>query len=342
MQKLFKLFFIAASVLAGMTPAYAQIAGSQGDDVQFIVTPEVPGPNEQVTIQARGIGGFLGDANITWQQDSKTVLSGAGESSFSFTTKGVGVPTRVHVAIDSPTQGSFTQDFTFSPGVIHLLWEANTSVPPLYRGKALYSPGSQIKVFALPQIVANGSFVLAGSLSFQWSVGGNPVTAQSGLGRSILTYSGNQLNQGENIAVDVMLGSSKVGHAELVIPAANPQLLMYVKDPLRGTLFDQALPSNISLSGQEITLFAQPYYFANESLANKSLAYAWTLDSQATDGPDAQNGLLTLRQSGSGAGQSNLRVELQNNSTYQFLQAAAAKVTILFGQQTGTAAGFGI
>ncbi len=341
MQKLRNIFFIFAILFGGTVYTQAQSVDTLST-VQFLVSPEAPGPNQTVTIEAQGVGGFLGDANLTWQQDGKTILSGVGEHSFSFTTGAVGKQTRISVSINSASKGAFTKDFVFVPGTVNLLWEANTSAPPLYRSKTLYSPGSLIKVVALPQILYNGSYLSSNSLSFQWSVNNEPVTTQSGLGRSTLIYSGNQLNQNESLSVDVFLSGSKVAHADLLVPTVSPELLLYVKDPLRGILFDQALPGAVSLSGAELTLSAQPYYFANESFLQKTLVYTWTLGGQAVSGPDADQGVLTLRQSGSGKGQSSLSVELQNTDTYKFFQTAAVKLQILFGAQTSSGGAFGI
>jgi len=333
--------FVLTLIFGGSLSAHAQSGGLNTNSVEFVVSPETPGPGERVTIEAQGVGGFLGDARIVWQENGKTTLSGVGERSFTFTVGGVGTQTRIAVTIDS-TQGNFVKEFTFSPGTINLLWEADTSVPPLYRGKALYSGGSKIKVVALPRIISRGVHVSTNSLSFKWSVGGEPVVNQSGLGRSVFSYYGNQLNQNETIEVEVFLAGSLVGRAVLVVPKTEPTLQLYVKDPLRGVLFDQALPSTMSLIGQEVTLLAQPYFFANESITNNTLAYVWTLDGKAVSGPETAKGVLTLRPSGSGVGQSRLSVQLQNNDTYKFLQAATARLQIIFGQQTNITSGFGI
>jgi hypothetical protein len=321
---------------------HAQTLDGQNTTIQFEVDPEVPGPNQQVTIDAQGVGGFLGDAMITWQQNGKTALSGAGEHSFSFFTGGVGTQTKIHVVVNSPSLGTFTKDFTFIPTLVNLLWEANTSVPPLYRGKALYSPGSQIKIIALPQVVSNGALLPASRLSYKWSVGDEPATDRSGLGRSTFTFSGNQLNPSETVSVDVYFGSTLVGHGAITIPATQPDVLFYVQDSLRGTLLDQALPSSIALAGQEVTLNAQPLYFASESIGN-SLTYNWALNNQTVTGPNTSKGLLTLRQTGGGVGQSLVSLDLQNSNTSAFLQTVSAKLNIIFGQQTGSAAsGFGL
>ncbi len=342
MLKLHNLLFFAFFLFGITLNAHAQTLGTGFQQVQFAVGPQVPGPNERVTIEAQGVGSFIQDASITWQKDGVTVLAGKGERLFSFTTGGAGSQTKIHVVIRSATEGTFTKDFVFTPSNIQLIWEADTSAPPLYRGKTLYSAGSKIKVVALAQVVRNSSAVSPNNLSYQWSVGGEPAASASGVGRSTFSYYGNQLNQSERIGVVVRYGGAAVGSAEIILTATTPKVVLYVQDPLRGTLFDQALPPAISLVGQELTLWAQPFFFANESLGS-TVSYDWTLNGQKVIGPDTQGGLLTLRQSGSGQGQSVVSLKLQNSDTYKFLQYATAQLRIVFGGQSANApSGFGI
>jgi hypothetical protein len=340
MYKRLSILFIFALFFSGHTVNAQSITGIQR--VQFLVGPEAPGPNEQVTIEAQGVGGFLQDAKFVWQKDGRVVQSGIGQRTLTFTTGGVGVQTRIHVDIHSASTGDFSKDFTFTPANINLIWEADTTVPPLYRGKAFYSAGSKITLIALAQVTANGKIISPNSLSYQWSVGGEPVASASGIGRTVFSYYGNQLNQSERISLAVKYGGSTVGTAALVLPAVNPSVMFYVKDPLRGILFDQALPSVISLLGQELTLSAQPFNFSNESIG-KTISYNWKLNGQPVTGDDTEKGVLTLRQSGSGQGQSVISLQLENSDNYKFLQNAATQLIINFGkQQNGTSGAFGI
>lgn len=324
--------------------AHAQSLENGPTPVQFIVSPEVPGPNQSVSIQIQGVGTFLGEATITWQLNGKTEKTGTGERSYSFTTGAVGSQSRVHVSINSASKGIITHDFTFLPSTVNLIWEADTSVPPMYRGKALFSAGSSVTVTAFPQVVAGGSSASAGSLSFQWKRNGTPAPEQSGKGRNTFSFDGDQLKSSEVVSVDVYVGSTRVAQGTLVIPTETPAVLFYARDPLRGTLFDAILPSAISLSAKEITVQAQPYFFSNQSIKNGSLEFDWKINGQSASGPDAQRGILTLRQTGTGAGQASIGVSVQNTDTYAFIQSAQAALNIVFGTQnnSGLSSFFGL
>ena len=329
-----------SALLLGAFVVHAQSLGV--DPVQYVVSPQLPGPNQKVQIEAQGVGDFMGNSTITWQQDGKTVLQGVGARDYSFTTGALGSQTHVHVEIDSPNQGSFTHDFVFLPSTVDLVWEADTTVPPLYRGKALYSAGSSVRVVAYPTIIVNGKQVSSKSLSYQWSHNNTPAPAQSGMGLSSFSFQGSELQSSEDVSVAVYLGSSQVASGDISIPAQDPQLVLYDKDPLRGVLWDTALPSTLSLGSAEFTVAAVPYYFANESSQGGSLGYSWTLNGNPTSGPQSTQGLLTLRQSGSGTGAAQLGVTQQNNDNDKLVQAAQAMVQIVFGQSSSAPSLFGL
>ncbi len=337
MLKLRNIFIVLS--LLGAAVAHAQTAPGT-DPVQYIVAPETPGPNEPVQITVQGVGSFLGDAAITWTINGKVVQSGTGLSTISFTTGALGTQSVVRLSISSATQGSIVHTFVFTPSVTNMLWEADTSVPPLFAGKALYSAGSALRIIALPTIIIAGKKVAPESLSYQWSVNDNPVPAASGTGKNTLSYTGDQLQDGESVAVDVYFGSLKVGRGTIAIPVSNTQIVLYAKDPLRGVVYDQAVPQNIALNGKEITLQAQPYFFANSSIKNNTVAWSWTLNDAPVTGPSSDKGLLTLRQTGTGQGSATLGVALQNQDSSMLIQSAKATLQLVFGQSSGGVSSF--
>jgi hypothetical protein len=321
---------LAIMLMVGIS-AHAQVV----PPIQYVVSPESPGARQTVTIEAQGVGSFLGSADITWTQDGAVTKEGIGERSYTFTTKGLGERTVIGVSINS-SQGLFSRTFTFNPSRINLVWEADTTVPLLYKGKALYSGGSHYKVVALPTVYSGSSRVAASALSYQWSYRGDPIPEASGLGRNTLSRTGDQLQSSEDIGLEVYYGGSKVGQTGLVIPATDPFIVLYQRDPLRGELLDAALPAGIALAAKEITLQAEPFYFSKATKKAGLIPFAWTINDEETSGPDSARGIITLRQAGSGTGSATLGVSMQNNNPDQFVQAAQTLLRIEFGAQQGS------
>lgn len=325
------IFFLSVAPPAGGTHAQTALP----DPVQYTVIPEAPGPNQQVSIEVSGVGTFLGNATVIWQKDGK-VVPGASGQTFTFTTGGIGTPTTIHLTINSPTQGAIAHDFVFNPSVINLVWESDTYTPLLYKGKALYTAGSSLRIVAFPTVLIGKTLVPSNKLSFQWSRGGTPDPASSGLGKNIFSFYGDQLKNEEEVSVDVYSGGRKVGQGLITILAAKPSVIMYPVDPLRGTLLGTAFVSGSVLPQTETTVKAEPYFFSNISFARGQITYGWSLGGQETTGPDAAKGLLTLRQTGSGSGSADLSVDVQNNENDKLVQAASAGIRLLFGQQSGS------
>ncbi len=322
------LFFGVQSVHA---QSVSSLSSGQVAPVQYVVASETPGPNEVVGIQAQGVGNFLGNSTLTWKENGTTVEQGVGKSTFTFTTGAIGQAIDIHLEIDSSEEGTIMHDFVFNPSLVDLVWEAGTYTPPLYLGKPLYSAGAPLRVVAFPVVMQSGALVPASRLSFQWQENGTPVPAQSGLGADSLDWSGNELQNGEEASVDVYLGQTKVAHGDISVPVNQPQVVLYYHDPLRGELMDDALPAAITLKQNQFTIQAEPYYFAQSSVQNGGLAWSWQLNGQDTTGPQSGQGILTLRQSGTGAGAAQVSVSAQDTNTASFIAQASAALQIIFG-----------
>lgn len=332
-----KAALVAGLVLLLLTPsAHAQVAP---EPVRYLVAPETPGPNEPVVISIEGVGTFLGDATITWTQNGSVVKQGVGERNFSFMTGALGSRTSITATIKSASEGTLSRTFSFSPSVVTMLWEADTTAPPLYSGKPLYSAGSPLTIVAIPLVYTGGSRVAPSALSYQWSRNDEPMPDSSGLGRSTLRFMGDQLKNAEAIVVDVYWGNARVARGDVVVPVTQPRILLYQYDALRGVIYDSALPQAIALTGKEITFKAEAYHFSNVSKKNNALSYTWTLNDQETTGPDASRGILTLRQAGAGEGSATLSASLQNFDSATFVQTGEVALQILFGAAPSSALG---
>ena len=134
------------------TLALSRAHAASESSVLVNVAPENPTPFEDVNITLNSYASNLDSVLITWSVNGKNILSGIGKKSFSLKTGPAGSTSIVTVVVSLP-DGDITKTITIKPSVMTLLFQANDSyVPAFYRGKALPTLGSEIKVVAMPEI----------------------------------------------------------------------------------------------------------------------------------------------------------------------------------------------
>jgi hypothetical protein len=67
------------------------------------------------------------------------------------------------------------------------------------------------------------------------------------------------------------------------------------------------------------------------------LSYTWTLNNEEIVGPESAEGLLTLRQTGTGIGSATVGITVQNNDPDRFVQAANTSLGLIFGEGASSA-----
>ena len=140
--------FIKLLILVGVgmiflpSPTWAQvninIPFALSNELGVEIIPNYPEPNTVVFINLTLYTDDLNSADINWYKDGKSVLSGKGETKYSFRMGGVGEETTIEIKIKLLSGASFSKSFTLNPASVNLVWEANSFVPPFYKGKALH------------------------------------------------------------------------------------------------------------------------------------------------------------------------------------------------------------
>lgn len=218
------------------------------------------------------------------------------------------------------------------PANVDLLWETDTSVPPLYRGKALPSAGSAIRVMAVPTLVTeNGTSLSPDDLVFTWKKNGVAYSESSGTGRyTFITKAGGPRS---SIDVSVIVTNQRGDiRAEKTISIAtvDPFILFYEQNPLSGTLYRTSYATTYQLPDTEATLRAEPFFFASPRGDRAALNFQWSLNGAATSpSPDSPQ-LITLRTGGEEAGQAALGLQVSNSD--MLFQDARSTTMIIFGK----------
>lgn len=332
---------LALAILIVALPASAQVIDTTISDqpVRITVSPETPGANTQVVIRVEAAD--IGTAVVSWKLNGEEVLSGYGKGGFTFTTGAQGETTTVALSIAYPGKPLISRTFTFTPSELSLVWEANTYVPPFYKGRSHYSRGAFLRVVAFPEVRGvDGALVPDSNLVFAWRRDGEFVAEASGRGKSAFAFFGNQVNEGEALSVTVSdLSGTPRASSEIFIPAEEPRIIFYERDGFGRIVYERALYDGSSFPGNEATLVAEPYFFSAGTRSDPHLSFAWTLNGDTVTASGAQ-GLITVRTQSEGTAEFGL--EIQNTRTYQILQGATAALMTAFAPTQSSGSLFGL
>ena len=118
-----------------------------------------------------------------------------------------------------------------------------------------------------------------------------------------------------------------VASNSILITPAVPYVSFYEKSPLYGIIYEKSLRNRTSLTNEEVSIIAEPFFFSIPNRDSSNLSYTWTLNGSPL--PDfSGESLMTLRKAGGEAGRADLRVVLQNNM--KLLQGASQNLTIFY------------
>jgi hypothetical protein len=293
------LFIVIAAVVLLFSPILSQAdvqIGIQDSDINVDTIPDNPQPYDNVTIELSSYATDLTKAMIQWKQGSTLVLSGYGKTSYAFTAPGPDSVTVFTVTIQ-PVEGgdAITKQIVISPSEIDLMWEsANGYTPPFYRGKALPTSESDIRVVAIPNTttIKQGK----GDISYSWSAGQNDtvMTDASGYNKDSFEFQNSAINLTESVSVTASSVDGRYNATNSIdVPIVSPQVIFYKRSPTDGVLYNQALDDSTTITEDEATIVAVPYFLATVGNEN-NFTYNWQINGSPIDTP-AKKTELTIQ-----------------------------------------------
>lgn len=298
------------------------------DLVSITTNPTTPGPNEVVTVSVESYVMDLNSSKIIWYVDREAMKEGIGEKKFETETRGPGEPVTVDIVIITKNGAQYNKQIILTPIEIDLLWEANTYVPPFYKGKALPTYKSIVKVSAIPRF--NSLKSNPKDYYYKWTVNRSQ-GAGEGLGKSSIPVGMGWPNSNVPIRVEVNTqdGAAK-GSTMEYIPTVDPKVLFYEQAPLLGIRFDHILKGPVAVEGNEVRIRAVPYYFSLDNYFNEELVYSWIKDATRIT-PEMNPNLLIVQKSGQQAQASSINLTVQNAK--RVLQKADGGVFVNFAEE---------
>lgn len=323
---LISIFFFV--FISGADIAFAQFGAVAEGDVSITLSPQNPGPRDPVTITIESYAIDINNATTRWYVGSTLVQEGKGIKKLITQAGDMAKPTTVRVVIQSQA-GQITKTITIIPSRVSLLWEAETYTPPFFKGKSLFSHQSKITIMAEPEISANGRKVSPNNLIYTWSKDGVVLGAQNGHGKKTISFVGSVISRNMRIMVEALDPiSGLTASGVTTITPIEPEVVMYVSDPLYGTQYNKAINDTIPLKGSEVTLEAVPFFFSAPSgLLSGDISYTWSINGAGIS--DGQNvNKRVFRKVGDVFGVSNVTLNITQLS--KILQFASKNINIDF------------
>lgn len=317
-------FTVILSLVIGgaILPTPATAAATQSD-IFVTITPENPGPNENVSIAISSYAYNLDTVLISWTMNGKNVSSGIGKKTLSLQSPAAGSRTAVSATISLP-DGTVEKNITIRPSVIVLLWQANDSyVPPFYRGKALPSPESQVKVVAIPDSRVNPK-----NMTYSWKKDYNNESGSSGYGKNFFTYTSDYLEDSNNISVTAStIDQSYSASSNINIGTTTPKIVFYKNDTNLGTLWEMALGNGHIIKGDEI-IEAAPYFISPKNIRIPMLKWSWSINGSPVDNIGLSKNLMPITVQPGVSGTSQIKLEVEN--IYKIFANVSKEISVEF------------
>lgn len=326
------ILLMAAFIFCSFIPASKLSAQEIGTDTVLVeITPEFPKPGEAVSVKLTSYSGDLDRAKIIWSLNGKTVKSGTGGKTFSFSMGAAGKSVTFGVVVDAPGIGLFEKNITLNPAQVDILWQAIDSyTPPFYRGKALPARMSKIRAVAMPDMkTKSGGSVKPVDLVYKWTLDDTPMLDNSGYAKNFVDFSFDFVSSDATVKVNAssIKEAGLVGENTAYFATIDPKIIFYEDKPLKGVGYENAVVNSFNLKNDEVAIIAEPYYFTSQN-GLTYLSYNWLLNGSPTQSVDQKSLVLRLGDQKSGSSEVSLGIK----QTYRFLQMANKTFTINFGR----------
>lgn len=309
---------------------FTNTASAQGaGNFNVRLTPPFPGPSEVVTAEVISNLINVNTTPITWLLNRKIRLQGVGKSSFTFKTGEVGSVTLFRVEVTTEQVGVVAKDIEIRPSDVDILWEADTYTPPFYKGRALPTSKSYIKMVGIPHFVATSGKVAPENLVYQWKKTYTPNPNDSGLGKNTYLYRGGYSLNEDVVDTVISTADNKISVSKKTkISIREPKIVFYERRPLEGVRYENFLGGSFDLKEKELTLRAEPYFFSFSNADNNSADFTWQLDGKKLETDPDKKSEFTLRKPENGSGRAGITLKIEN--TRYDLQSASKNISLSY------------
>ena len=300
------------------------------DALDVTISPQNPGTNTRVSIDIRNYSTDLDRATITWSLNGKQMQRGIGLTRFEFRTGTLGTPSSIDILVNTISGKTIRKNVTIRPSELDLVWETSGYTPPFYKGRARYVNQGFVTVVAIPNMVGkNGKKLNPKNLVYKWSVDGEVQGSDSGYGKDSYSFRGSIVPKSTEISVEASsLSDGTQASARIELDPERPEILLYKDDPIYGMLYNKALLGDFTLTDDEATFVAVPYFFSGKTPLVSHLSYAWSMNGADISGVAKKNKVTLRKNDQTEAG--NAQVSVTTENSREILQSAGYDFLISF------------
>lgn len=311
------------SIFILTTPTASAQFTMPGEETILTLNPQTPQALQSFTARVEAYAYDINRATINWVIDGETLVEYTGQQEISLTAPPLGTPMEVRVQIIEQGGMAHTVSETITPSAIDIIIESETRIPTFYKGRALPTSGGDLRLIAFPSIYSsNGVIARTQNLIYTWKM--NSQVVKSGVGMNVLTIT-MPPSDTPLIELTAETADGLARHTSYIrITPKIAQTIFYEENPLYG-VSRNAMPSDITLLSEEISIRAEPYFMSKNIFNNAQSG--WNINGVPADNLSSDPQTITLRRSGSAG---SARIDFSIRNLKSLLQSAAGSFTIHF------------
>ena len=314
--------FLVSSLFSLPKSGLAQEINDYSSDFTIELVPDNPRPNQAVSAKVISYQFDVNRSAITWILGGKTIASGTGEKTVDFVLPPLGKESVLTVNIITNQGVKTSKTKKFSGSDIDFLWQANTSVPAGYKGKALAGRKAFVKITALPNLYLASGIISRSNLIYEWTFNYKNLPDDSGADKNTLLIRLNDLGD-YVVGVKVSTKDKRTNFQKFLHLSAegtSPKAVFYADDPLEGPFYGKALGGKISLKTKDINIRAEPYFFNQE---DGQATYKWSMNGQSVKSGKKPNTISLVSEESSGQARISFEMEKEVENSLQTAETSA-------------------
>lgn len=260
------------TIIFGFILLIPTISFAENKDVKLSIEGET-NPGSSVRVKLSYPYSDLGGTTIFWLENDKVVEEGVNLTSHTVNLLSFGETIKVTAIVGIPnSRGQIKNSIIVAPATMNLIWEAQTAVPPFYKGKALPTTESPVRAMAIAYF---GTTTPTTNTTYSWKKNGKTSIGE-GVNLTNTVFLGAWEGEAVSISANAKYGDLTASKS-MIVPSVKPSLLFYEVSPTQGVLTQELLNNNPIRNTVELAIKVIPFGFSNKEKNNDRILYEWSV-----------------------------------------------------------------